>query len=137
MGDLKVLYMYKMVIKQEELDLGKFTIEEVDGVKNFRKAWFNHDEKLPIVELEATFRAYSNMFEGRRVYSLGVDIYKTKSDFRGLQKKLSELAGESLSSDPELFKMIKEMRNGSRMVYLRVLTNSYGTPQSIVNERRG
>ena len=31
MGDLKVLYTYKMVIKQEELDLGKFTIEEVDG----------------------------------------------------------------------------------------------------------
>ena len=66
-----------------------------------------------------------------------MDIYKTNFDFRGLQKKLSELAGESLSSDPDLFKMMKEMRNGSRMVYLRVLTNSYGTPQSIVNERGG
>ena len=137
MGDLKVLCTYKMVIKQEELDLGKFTIEEVDGGKNFRKAWFNYHEKLPIVELEGTFRAYSKVFEGRRVYSLGVDIYKTKFDFRGLQKKLSELAGESLPSDPELFKMIKETRNGSRMVYLRVLTNSYETPQSIVNERGG
>ena len=31
--------------------------------------------------------------------------------------------------------MIKETKNGSRMVYLRVLTNSYGTPQSIFCER--
>ena len=126
-----------MVIKQEELDLNKFTVEEVDGGKNFKKAWFNYNEKLAIIELEGTFRAYSNVFEGRRVSSLGVDIYKTKFDFRGLQKKLSELAGESLSSDPELFKMIKETRNGSRMVYLRVLSNSYGTPQSILYEKGG
>ena len=33
--------------------------------------------------------------------------------------------------------MIKGMRSGSRMVYLRILTNSYGTPQSIVNEKGG
>ena len=127
MGDLKVLYTYKMVIKQEELDLNKFTVEEVDGSRNFKKVWFNYDNKPAVIELEGTFRAYSNVFEGRRVYSLGVDIYKTKFDFRGLQKKLSKLAGESLSSGPELFKMIKETRNGSRMVYLRVLSNSYGT----------
>ena len=117
------------------MDLNKFTIEEVDGGKNFKKAWFNYNEKLAIIELEGTFRACSNMFEGRRVYSMGV--YKTKFDFRGLQKKLSELAGESLSSDPELFKMMKETRNGSRMVYLRVLSNSYGTPQSILYEKGG
>ena len=86
------------MIKQEELDLKKFTIEEVDGGKNFKKAWFNYNEKLVIIELGGTFRAYSNAFEGRRVYSLGVDIYKTNFDFRGLQKKLSELVGESLSS---------------------------------------
>ena len=127
MGDLKVLYTYKMVIKQEELDLNKFTIEAVDGGKNFKKASFNYNEKLAIIELQGTFRAYSNVFEGRRVHSLGLDIYKTKFDFRGLQKKFSELAGESLSSDPEQFKMIKETRNGSGMVYLRVLSNSYGT----------
>ena len=59
MGDLKVLYTYKVVIKQEELDLNKFTIEEVDGGKNFNKAWFNYDNKLAIIELEGTFRAYS------------------------------------------------------------------------------
>ena len=53
------------MIKQEELDLGKFTIEEVDGGKNFVKAWFNYDKKLPIIELEGTFRAYSNVFEGK------------------------------------------------------------------------
>ena len=96
MGDLKVLYTYKMVIKQEELHLNKFIIEEVDGGKNFKKTWFNYDERLPIIELEleGTFRAYPNVFEGRRLYSLSVDIYKIKFDFRGLQKKLSELAGE-------------------------------------------
>ena len=76
------------------------------------------------------------MFEGRRVYSLGVDIYKTNFDSRGLQKKLSELAGESLSSDPESFKMIKETRNGSRMVYLRVLSNSWNSSIHTLRERR-
>ena len=126
-----------MVIKQEGLDLNKFTFEEVDGSRNFKKAWFNYDNKPAVIELEGTFRAYSNVLEGRKVYSLGVDIYKTKFDFTGLQKKLSELAGESLSSDPELFKMMKETRNGSRMVYLRVLSNSYGTPQSILYEKGG
>ena len=55
-----------MVIKQEELDLGKFTTEEVDGGKNFKKAWFNYDKKLPVIELEGTFSAYSNVFEGKR-----------------------------------------------------------------------
>ena len=45
-----------------------------------------------------------------------------------------ELAGESLSSDPESFKLIKEAKTG-RMVSLRVLTNSLGTPQSIFYER--
>ena len=113
-----------MVIKQEELDLNNFAIEEVDGGKNFKKAWFNYDNKLAIIELEGTFRVYSNVFEGRRVYSLGVDIYKTNFDFRGLQKKLSELAGESLSSDSELFKMIKQTRNGSRMVLPEGTENS-------------
>ena len=98
------------MIKQEELDLNKLTIEDVDGGKNFKNTWFNYNEKLPIVELEGTFWAYSNVFEGRRVYSLGVDIYKINFDYRGLQKKLSELDGESLSSDPELFKMTKETR---------------------------
>ena len=37
-----------MVIKQEELDLGKFTTEEVDGGKNFKKAWFNYDGSYPL-----------------------------------------------------------------------------------------
>ena len=124
-------------MEQEGLDLNKFTVEEVDASRNFKKAWFNYDDKSAVIELEETFRGYSNAFEGRRVYSLGVDIYKTKFDFRGLQKKLSELDGESLSSDPELFKMIKETRNGSRMVYLRVLSNSYGTRQSILYEKGG
>ena len=75
------------------------------------------------------------MFDGKRVYSFGVDIYKTNFDFRGLQKRLSELAGESLSCDPESFKLIKENKSGRRMVYLRVLTNSYGTPQSVRFEK--
>ena len=126
-----------MVIKQEELDLNKFTVEEVDGSRNFKKAWFNYDNKPAVIELEGTFRAYCNVFKGRRVYLLGVDIYKTNFDFRGLQKKLSKLAGESLSSDRKLFKMIKETRNGSRMVYLRVPSNSYGTPQSILYDKGG
>ena len=116
-----------MVIKQEEFDVSKFTIEEGEG-KIFKKAWFNYDGKLPVIELEGTFR------DGKRVYSLGVDIYNTSFDFRGLEKRLSELAGESLSSDPESFKLIKKAKKG-RMVYLRVLTNSYGTPQSIFYER--
>ena len=124
-----------MVIKQEDLDFSKFTIEEVDGGNNFKKAWFNYDGKFPIIELEGTFRAYTNMFDGKRVYSLGVDIYKTNFDFKDLQKKLSELAGESLSCNPESFKLIKETKTGGRMVYLRVLTNSYGTPQSIIYEK--
>ena len=68
MGDLKVLYTYKMVIKEEEVDLNKFTIEEVDGGKNFKKAWLICNEKLVIIELEGTFRPYSNVFEGGRVY---------------------------------------------------------------------
>ena len=122
-----------MIIKQEKLDLSKFTIEGVDGGKNFKKAWFNYDGKLPVVELEGTFRACSNVFDGKRVYSLGVDIYNMSFDFKGLQKRLSELAGESLSSNPESFKLIKEAKTG-RMVYLRVLTNSCGTPQSIFYE---
>ena len=122
MGDVKVLYTYKMVIKQEELDINRFTVEEVDGSRNFKKAWFNYDNKPAVIELEGTFRVYSNVFDGRRVYSLGVDICKTRFDFRDLQKRLSALAKESLSLDPELFKMIKEMRNGSRMVYMRVLS---------------
>ena len=100
------------------------------GGKNSKKAWFNYYGKLPVIELEGTFRAYSNVFDGKRVYFLGVDIYNTSFDFRGLQKRLSELAGESLSRDPESFKLIKEAKK-VRMVYLRVLTNSYGTPQSI------
>ena len=126
-----------MVIKQEDLDFSKFTIEEVDGGggQNFKKAWFNYDGKLPIIEVEGTFRAYTNMFDGKRVYSLGVDIYKTNFDFRGLQKRLSELAGESLSCSLKSFKLIKETKRGGRMVYLRVLTNSYGTPQSIIYEK--
>ena len=33
--------------------------------------------------------------------------------------------------------MIKETRNRSRMVYLRVLSKSYGTPQSILYEKGG
>ena len=82
-----------MVIKQEEFDISKFTIEEVEG-KNFKKAWFNYDGKLPVIELEGTFRAYSNVFDEKRVYSLGVDIYNTSFDFRGLEKKLSELEGK-------------------------------------------
>ena len=123
-----------MVIKQEEFDISKFTIEEVEG-KNFKKAWFIYDGKLPIIEVEGTFRAYSNMFDGKRVYSLGIDIYETAFDFRGLEKKLSDLAGESLSCDPESFKLIKENKKGRRMVYLRVLTNSYGTPQSVRFEK--
>ena len=40
-----------MVIKQEEFDISKFTIEEVEG-KNFKNAWFNYDGKLPIIEVE-------------------------------------------------------------------------------------
>ena len=75
------------------------------------------------------------MFDGKRVYSLGIDIYETAFDFRGLEKKLSDLAGESLSCDPESFKLIKENKKGRRMVYLRVLTNSYGTPQSVRFEK--
>ena len=74
------------------------------------------------------------MFEGKRVYSLGVDIYETDFKFRELEKKLSELAGESFSTKPESFKLIKENRKGRRMVYIRVLTNSFGIPSSIFDE---
>ena len=123
----------KMVTKQEELDLSKFTIEEVKG-KNFKKAWFNYDGKLPSIEVEGMFKTYFNMFKGKKVYSLGIDIYETAFDFRGLEKKLSELAGKNLSSEPESFKLINENKMGRRNVYLRVLTNSFGTPQSIINE---
>ena len=122
-----------MVIKQEEFDISRFTTEEVDG-KNFKKAWFDYDGKLPVIEVEGMFKTYFNVFEGKKVYSLGIDIYETAFDFRGLEKKLSELAGKSLSSKPESFKLIKENKKGRRNVYLRVLTNSFGTPQSIINE---
>ena len=125
------------MIKQEELDLNKFTIEEVDGGKNLKKAWFNYNEKLVIIELEGTFRATLTCLRVEGFTRLVWTFTKLKFDFRGLQKKLSELDGESLSSDPELFKMIKETRNGSRMVYLRVLSNSYETPQSILYEKGG
>ena len=107
----------KIVIKQEEFNISKFTIEELDGGNNFKKAWFNYDGKLPVIELEGTFRAYSNMFDGKRVYSLGVDIYKTNFDFRGLRKRFSDLAGERLSCDPKSFKLFKENKSGRRMVY--------------------
>ena len=97
----KFYTLNKMVIKQEELNVSKFTIEEEDGGKGFKEAWFNYDERLPIIELEGMLKTYVNTFEGKRVYSLAVDIYKTDFNFRELEKKLSELAGESFSTIPE------------------------------------
>ena len=58
-----------MVIKQEEVDISKFTIEEV-GSKNFKKAWFNYDGKLPIIEVEGMFKTYFKVFKGNKFYSL-------------------------------------------------------------------
>ena len=77
-----------MVIKQEELDINKFTIEEVEGNENFKKALFNYEEKLPIVEVKGTFKTYVNVFKRKKVYSLEMDIYETTYKFRDLQKKL-------------------------------------------------
>ena len=59
-----------MLIKQEDLDISKFTIEEVEGNENFKKTWFNYKGKLPIIEVE-----------------LKMDIYERAFYFRELQKK--------------------------------------------------
>ena len=125
-----------MVIKQEDLDISNFTIEEVEGNENFKKAWFNYKGKLPIIEVEGMFKTYVNMFDGKKVYSLGIDIYETAFDFRELQKKLSKLVGERFSSKPESFKLMNKTMKGRLNIYFRVVTNSFGTLQSIFNEER-
>ena len=124
----------KVVIKQEDLDISKFTTEDVGGNENFKKAWFNYEGKLPIIEVEGMFKTYISMFDGKKMYSLGIDIYETAFDFWELQKKLSKLVGERFSSKPESFELIKETKKGRLNIYFRVVTNSFGTPQSIFNE---
>ena len=113
-----------MVIKQEDLDISKFTIEEAEGKGNFKKAWFKYEGKLPITEVEGMFKTYVKMFDGKKVYSLGMDIYETAFDFRELQKKLSKLASEQFYSKPESFKLFKETKKGRMNTYFKVLTNS-------------
>ena len=47
-----------MVVKQEDLDISKFIIEEVEGNGNFKKAWFNyschlwHGSRVVILKIE-------------------------------------------------------------------------------------
>ena len=55
-----------MVTKQEDLDISKFIIEEVEGKGNFKKAWFKYEGQLPIVEVEGMFKTYVNMFDGKK-----------------------------------------------------------------------
>ena len=74
------------------------------------------------------------MFDGKKVHSLGMDIYEMAFDLRELQKKLSKLVGEWFSSKPESFKLIKETKKRRLNMYFRVVTNLFGTPQSIFNE---
>ena len=88
----------------------------------FKKSKFRYNGKLPIIEVEGMFKIYINRFNGRKTFSLAIDVLESSLDFAQLEKRLAKLASKQLSCKPRL---IKEDRRGRGKVYCKVLTNSY------------
>ena len=69
------------VIKQDNFDLNKLKIKEVKGGK-FKKLPFVYEGIPPVIEIKGWFSLYTNWFDGRKSYSVRIEVNEG-SDFKG------------------------------------------------------
>ena len=115
------------VIKQDNFDVNKLKIKEVKGDK-FKKMTFVYEGIPPVIEIEGWFSLYKNWFDGRKSYSVGIQVDK-RFVFKGLEKKMIELASEEFRK--ESLKLIKKNKKGDEVIYCKAATDLNGKPQKV------
>ena len=98
----------------EDFDTSKLTVCEAKASSKFKKSRFLDNDETPVIEVRGTFKLYKNCFDGKKSFSLGINSRDSSLNFFSLEKKLQELAKESLSISPGLIK------KGNR-VYCKVM----------------
>ena len=96
------------VLNQNNFDLNKLKVREVKGDK-FKKMPFVYEGIPPMIEVEGWISLYKNWFDGRKSYSVGIQANEG-FDFKGLEKRMRELASEELPK--ESLKLIKKKQEG-------------------------
>ena len=99
------------IIKKDNFNLNKLKIKEVKGDK-FKKMPFVYEAIPPVIEIEGWFSLCKNWFDGRKSYSVGIDVNEG-FDFKGLEKKMIELASEEFPK--ESLKLIKKNKKGDEV----------------------
>ena len=122
------------MLKPEDMVQSKVAADKVEGRESFKRLRFKYEGELPIIEVCGFFRVYINRFKEEKTLSLAINTMDTDIEFLALEEKLCELAGKSLGCEP---KLVKENKKGEKVVYCKVLPNSFGIPPTIYNERLG
>ena len=112
-------------LNQNNFHLSKLKIKEVKGDK-FKKMPFIYEGIPPIIEIEGWFSLYKNWFDGRKSYSVGIQA-NGGFDFKGLEKRLIELASEEFLK--ESLKLIKINKKGDEVIYCKAATDMSGKLQ--------
>ena len=113
------------VLNQNNFDLNKLKVREVKGDK-FKKMPFVYEGIPPMIEAEGWISPYKNWFEGRKSYSVGIQV-DGGFDFKELEKKMRELVSEEFPNESP--KLIKTNKKNDEMVYCKAATDMGGKPQ--------
>ena len=113
------------VTKAENFDLNELKIKEVEGT-TFMKAPFIYEGTTPVIEIVGEVRLYKNWLDGRKSYSVGINVndHPDAFDFKALESRMIKLASEGFPK--ELFKLIKKNKKGDDMVYCKASTDMSG-----------
>ena len=85
------------VLNQNNFGLNKLKVREVKGGK-FKKMPFVYEGIPPMIEVEGWISLYKNWFNGRKSYSVGIQV-DGGFDFKEFEKRMRELVSEEFPNE--------------------------------------